>query len=234
MKKLLLTVAVLLLGCAGFAASSAQDVRSQKNNVLGALNQEGQTDYFYHQNLLFRVEDLNKEYAKLKRENPAAAASVLPDLAGEFNSSRYGRVTLLHVISILENYDWSSFATVEVQARELKRDLSNLPNLQDKDIQAVVLAAGRVREAGVWEASLYEYYWQNLMGAVESLEYKYAALKAKKPLHAAIALRAINTNDYRSKFHSGSLLGLMEDVDSHLLVTDLQAPNLYRDLRDLQ
>lgn len=226
--------AVLLLAGAGFAATTTEDVLIQKNNVQQALNQDGQDDYFYHQNLLFRVEDLNATYVNLKHDHAKDAAVVLVDLSGQFASSKYGNVTLLQVIATLENYDWNAYGNVDVRAQELKEDLGKLPNIQDKDIQAVVAAAARVRDAGVREASCSDFYWQNLMGAVESLEHEYAALKAKKPLHAAVALRAINTNDYKCHFHQGSLLGLMEEVDSHLLVTELQTPNLYSDLRALK
>lgn len=228
--------AVLLLAGAGFAATTTEDVLAEKNNVQRALNQEGQNDYFYHQNLLYRVEDLNHAYVNLKRDHAKDAAAVLVDLSDEFASSKYGNVTLLQVIATLEKYNWNDYGNVDVQAQELKEDLSNLklPDIQDEDIQVVVAAAARVRDAGVREASCSDFYWQNLMGAVESLEHEYAALKANKPLHAAVALRAINTNDYKCHFHQGSLLGLMQEVDSHLLVTELQTPNLYSDLRALK
>lgn len=234
MKKLLLMFAVLLLAGAGFAATTTEDVLAQKNNVQLALNQEGQDDYFYHQNLLFPVEDLNKAYVDLKHDHAKDAAAVLVDLSGQFASSKYGNVTLLQVIDTLENYDWNAYGNVDVRAQELKKDLSKLPNIQDNDIKDIIWWADQVREGGLWKAPVWDDHWQNLMGALERLEDRYADLKAKNPLKAAVALRAINTNDYKCYTGQGSLLWLMEEVDSHLHMTTLQTPNLYNDLRTLK
>lgn len=93
-----------------------------KNNKGGY---DRQNIYFFHQDLLARMEELNKAYVKAHKKQPKDTAQFIK-LMREYKveSPVLGRVTLLEVINKLDNFDWNSMGNVTVHTKELEKALS--------------------------------------------------------------------------------------------------------------
>lgn len=142
MKKLFALLAVFVLSGFVFASSAAaagitsnSDIKTEQkkyelrlSQVQEALNKEidaneRQSVYFYHQNLLFRVEELNEAFVKISQKDELTGSVLAQSLSKErFTSSRWGEISLLSVIEKLEDFNWGG--PVEVQAKELKAALN--------------------------------------------------------------------------------------------------------------
>lgn len=91
-------------------------------------NEEGYYDqqelYFFHQDLLYRVEDLNAAFLPMQKTESALLMKMLTEFT--FKSPVLGPVTLLNVIERLEDFNWNSMGNVTVNAKELKAFLQSV------------------------------------------------------------------------------------------------------------
>lgn len=81
--------------------------------------------YFYHQNLLFRMEELNTAFVKAHKTHPKETSKLVAGLRElKIKSPVLGTVTLLEVINRLKDFDWNSMGNVIVQTKALENALS--------------------------------------------------------------------------------------------------------------